>query len=129
MLGRDIDEMTQLQWHMVVLDEAQAIKNASSKATHAGCRLDTRHRLCLSGTPSMAIRSAIPRTPLRGVRISCPIRATNMLLARLARAASIRDSTRPVRARDVVTDAVKLLAMKKTPTSRKMARLSGWATA
>lgn len=50
-LSRDIEEMAALPWHMVVLDEAQAIKSPGSKATHAVCRLQTRHRLCLSGTP------------------------------------------------------------------------------
>ncbi|HBK05333.1 MAG TPA: ATP-dependent helicase [Acetobacteraceae bacterium] len=50
-LSRDIEEMATLPWHMVVLDEAQAIKSPGSKATHAVCRLETRHRLCLSGTP------------------------------------------------------------------------------
>ena len=50
-LTRDIEEMAGLPWHLVVLDEAQAIKSATAKATHAVCRLDTRHRLCLSGTP------------------------------------------------------------------------------
>lgn len=50
-LARDIEDMVSLPWHMVVLDEAQAIKSSTSKATHAVCRLDTRHRLCLSGTP------------------------------------------------------------------------------
>ena len=50
-LARDIEEMAGLAWHMVVLDEAQAIKSPTAKATHAVCRLDTRHRLCLSGTP------------------------------------------------------------------------------
>ena len=50
-LARDIDDMAGLAWHLVVLDEAQAIKNPAAKATHAACRLDTRHRLCLSGTP------------------------------------------------------------------------------
>jgi superfamily II DNA or RNA helicase len=50
-LARDIEDMASLPWHMVVLDEAQAIKSPTAKATHAVCRLDTRHRLCLSGTP------------------------------------------------------------------------------
>ncbi|HEX2942920.1 MAG TPA: SNF2-related protein, partial [Rhodopila sp.] len=50
-LARDIEEMAELSWHIVVLDEAQAIKSPTAKATQAVCRLDTRHRLCLSGTP------------------------------------------------------------------------------
>ena len=50
-LARDIEEMAELTWHLVVLDEAQAIKSPTAKVTHAVCRLDTRHRLCLSGTP------------------------------------------------------------------------------
>ena len=50
-LARDIDEMTGLAWAMVVLDEAQAIKSPTAKATRAVCSLDTPHRLCLSGTP------------------------------------------------------------------------------
>lgn len=50
-LARDIEEMAALPWHMVVLDEAQAIKSPAAKATHAVCRLQTPHRLCLSGTP------------------------------------------------------------------------------
>ena len=50
-LTRDIEAMASLTWHLVVLDEAQAIKSSTAKATHAVCRLDTRQRLCLSGTP------------------------------------------------------------------------------
>jgi len=50
-LARDIEDMAALPWHMVVLDEAQAIKSSTAKATHAVCRLETTHRLCLSGTP------------------------------------------------------------------------------
>ena len=50
-LTRDIEAMAALPWALVVLDEAQAIKSPTAKATHAVCRLDTRHRLCLSGTP------------------------------------------------------------------------------
>ncbi|MBW4092484.1 MAG: DEAD/DEAH box helicase [Proteobacteria bacterium] len=50
-LVRDIEAMAALSWHLVVLDEAQAVKSPTAKATHAVCRLETRHRLCLSGTP------------------------------------------------------------------------------
>lgn len=50
-LARDIEEMRDLQWHVVVLDEAQVIKSPDAKATKAVCQLDTRHRICLSGTP------------------------------------------------------------------------------
>ena len=38
-------------WHLVVLDEAQNIKNANSHAAQVASELNTRHRLCLSGTP------------------------------------------------------------------------------
>ena len=50
-LARDIEAMKLLAWHLVVLDEAQVIKSPDAKATRAVCQLDTRHRLCLSGTP------------------------------------------------------------------------------
>ena len=38
-------------WHLVVLDEAQAIKNPLTKITQLVCQLNARCRLCLSGTP------------------------------------------------------------------------------
>ncbi|MFN0186352.1 MAG: SNF2-related protein, partial [Aquabacterium sp.] len=50
-LARDVEAMKKLAWHLVVLDEAQVIKSPDAKATKAVCQLDTRHRLCLSGTP------------------------------------------------------------------------------
>ncbi|MGI4946548.1 MAG: SNF2-related protein, partial [Janthinobacterium lividum] len=50
-LARDIVEMKELAWSVVVLDEAQAIKSPAAKATRAVGQLDTRHRVCLSGTP------------------------------------------------------------------------------
>jgi superfamily II DNA or RNA helicase len=50
-LTRDIEQMKQLPWHLVVLDEAQAIKSPDAKATKAVCQLESRQRLCLSGTP------------------------------------------------------------------------------
>jgi SNF2 family DNA or RNA helicase len=40
-----------MPWHLAVLDEAQAIKNAAAKVTTLVCKLDARHRLCLTGTP------------------------------------------------------------------------------
>ena len=50
-LTRDIEEMKQIPWHLVVLDEAQAVKSPDARATRAVCQLDTQNRLCLSGTP------------------------------------------------------------------------------
>ncbi len=50
-LARDITEMQEIPFHLVVLDEAQAIKSPDAKATKAVCQLDSRFRLCLSGTP------------------------------------------------------------------------------
>jgi non-specific serine/threonine protein kinase len=38
-------------WYMVVLDEAQAIKNPEAKQTRAAKRLDARARFALTGTP------------------------------------------------------------------------------
>ena len=50
-LARDAEPMKEIAWHMVVLDEAQAIKSPDAKATRAVCQLEARHRVCLSGTP------------------------------------------------------------------------------
>ncbi len=51
LLQRDRDRWVDQPWHIVVLDEAQNIKNANSHAAQVVSELDTRHRLCLSGTP------------------------------------------------------------------------------
>ncbi|HYH22941.1 MAG TPA: DEAD/DEAH box helicase, partial [Azospirillum sp.] len=50
-IARDVELMKPMPWHLLVLDEAQAIKNPDGKATRAVCQLQARHRLCLSGTP------------------------------------------------------------------------------
>jgi SNF2 family DNA or RNA helicase len=47
----DIDRLAETEFEYVVLDEAQAIKNASSLAAKATRLLRARHRLALSGTP------------------------------------------------------------------------------
>ena len=51
LLQRDIDKLRGVAFHMVVLDEAQNIKNPRAKVAQAACKLEARHRLCLSGTP------------------------------------------------------------------------------
>ncbi len=51
LLQRDRDRWLEQPWHLVVLDEAQNIKNAHSHAAQVAAELNTRHRLCLSGTP------------------------------------------------------------------------------
>ena len=50
-LRRDILQLKEIPFHYVVLDEAQAIKNASSQAAKASRLLKADHRLALSGTP------------------------------------------------------------------------------
>ena len=51
LLQRDRHRWLAQPWHLVVLDEAQNIKNASTHAAQVVSALDARHRLCLSGTP------------------------------------------------------------------------------
>ncbi|MBC8127532.1 MAG: DEAD/DEAH box helicase, partial [Gloeobacteraceae cyanobacterium ES-bin-144] len=51
LLHRDIEKLRLHTYHMVVLDEAQNIKNPHAKVAQAACKLNARHRLCLSGTP------------------------------------------------------------------------------
>ncbi|MBU0749617.1 MAG: DEAD/DEAH box helicase [Gammaproteobacteria bacterium] len=51
LLQRDRERWLAHPWHLVVLDEAQNIKNASTHAAQVVSQLQARHRLCLSGTP------------------------------------------------------------------------------
>jgi superfamily II DNA or RNA helicase len=51
LLVRDAEVLTTVDWHLVVLDEAQHIKNPKSKVTQVCGTLKSRHRLCLTGTP------------------------------------------------------------------------------
>ena len=51
LLPRDEEVLQKQHWHIVVLDEAQNIKNAKTKAAISACALESDHRLCLSGTP------------------------------------------------------------------------------
>ncbi|MBV8503017.1 MAG: DEAD/DEAH box helicase [Paucibacter sp.] len=51
LLWRDLDHYRRRSWHLLILDEAQAVKNASSRAARAVRRVEARHRLSLTGTP------------------------------------------------------------------------------
>ncbi|MEM6732257.1 MAG: DEAD/DEAH box helicase, partial [Myxococcota bacterium] len=51
LLVRDEDTFDERDFHLVVLDEAQAIKNATSRVNAAAGRIHARHRLALTGTP------------------------------------------------------------------------------
>jgi len=50
-LRRDIAKLKDIRFDYVVLDEAQAIKNAATASAKATRLLQADHRLCLSGTP------------------------------------------------------------------------------
>nr|WP_166359368.1 DEAD/DEAH box helicase [Pseudomonas akapageensis] len=51
LLPRDLETLGQHTWSVLILDEAQNIKNPISKAAQAARQLEARQRLCLSGTP------------------------------------------------------------------------------
>jgi superfamily II DNA or RNA helicase len=51
LLTRDAPVLTGQEWHLVVLDEAQTIKNPEAVTTKLAAGLKARQRLCLSGTP------------------------------------------------------------------------------
>lgn len=50
-LRSDIKLLVDIPFDYVILDESQAIKNPASKVTRAACLLNSKHRICLSGTP------------------------------------------------------------------------------
>ena len=47
----DADKLSKQKWDVVVLDEAQAIKNPSSQVAKAAYRINAKFRVALSGTP------------------------------------------------------------------------------
>ncbi len=51
LLPRDAETLRAQEWHLLVLDEAQNIKNPRAKAATTARELNARHRLCLTGTP------------------------------------------------------------------------------
>lgn len=51
LLARDKEKLLAHQYHLLILDEAQVIKNPKAQASHVVREVDARHRLCLTGTP------------------------------------------------------------------------------
>ncbi|OED41217.1 hypothetical protein ACH42_14655 [Endozoicomonas sp. (ex Bugula neritina AB1)] len=50
-IQRDFDQLSQKQFHLLALDEAQAVKNPNSKGAKAIRCLRADHKLCITGTP------------------------------------------------------------------------------
>ena len=51
LLRLDIEQLESIEWNLVILDEAQLIRNPSSQVAQAAYRLQAKRRISLSGTP------------------------------------------------------------------------------
>lgn len=51
LLHQEAEGLAEIDWRMVVFDEAQAIKNAETRRAQAGQRLKAHFRVALTGTP------------------------------------------------------------------------------
>ena len=51
LLMRDKEFLIAQQFHMMILDEAQSVKNSKTQAYHVIQQINTGQRICLSGTP------------------------------------------------------------------------------
>ncbi len=51
LVARDRGRLASQGWHVVLLDEAQTIKNPDAQTSQSVASLDARHRFCLTGTP------------------------------------------------------------------------------
>ncbi|HEU0103688.1 MAG TPA: DEAD/DEAH box helicase [Mycobacteriales bacterium] len=51
LLARDAAALAEVRWHRLVLDEAQAVKNAATRAAVAARTMQTPRRLAVTGTP------------------------------------------------------------------------------
>jgi SNF2 family DNA or RNA helicase len=49
--ARDAEALGEIEWHRIVVDEAQAIKNAATRQATAVRALPGRHRIAVTGTP------------------------------------------------------------------------------
>ncbi|OWA35186.1 ATP-dependent helicase [Saccharibacillus sp. O16] len=51
LIGRDVEEFRSIVWTSVVLDEAQSIKNYGTKQAQNVMKLNSPHRIAVTGTP------------------------------------------------------------------------------
>ncbi|MGS0742716.1 DEAD/DEAH box helicase [Glaciimonas sp. GG7] len=51
LLWRDRTALEAQPFHLLILDEAQTVKNAAARSANAVRRIRARHRLCMTGTP------------------------------------------------------------------------------
>ena len=51
LLWRDAEELCKHSYHLLILDEAQTVKNARSQGAEVVRKIEAKHRLCLTGTP------------------------------------------------------------------------------
>ncbi|MGL5632966.1 MAG: DEAD/DEAH box helicase, partial [Azovibrio sp.] len=51
LLWRDSEILSSYEYHLLILDEAQTVKNSRSRSAGIVRQLKARHRLCLTGTP------------------------------------------------------------------------------
>jgi non-specific serine/threonine protein kinase len=51
LVARDADALKAIVWHRIVVDEAQAIKNAATRQAAAVRAVPARHRIAVTGTP------------------------------------------------------------------------------
>ncbi len=51
LIQRDLEEYCKRDWHYLIMDEAQKVKNHRTKTHEAFCRIKARYKLALSGTP------------------------------------------------------------------------------
>ncbi len=51
LLARDQEALLKHEFHLLILDEAQNIKNAKTQAHHTIRKIQAKHKLCLTGTP------------------------------------------------------------------------------
>lgn len=51
LIQRDLDEYCRRDWHYLIMDEAQKVKNHRTKTHEAFCKIKAKYKLALSGTP------------------------------------------------------------------------------